>query len=319
MTEELPAVPPRLPARPAGIDTLVAEFIAGRKKTTSDAYSRDLKRFAQYLGVDTVEAAAKYLFGADQGTANRVGAAYKAHLLDLGLSSATINRYLAAVKSFSKFANFTGIVPWEIKIMPVKSEPRRIARGPDKEGFERLLAHASQQTNAFKMKRDRAMLWLFFGLALRENEVVSLDMKDIELEEMKIKIRGKGFREQKYRTLSAEVRDAIKAWIEVRGKVPGALFTGRGANGAPLHNKSVYNIVRRLGRACGIKVWPHALRHCGVTVALKKYPLRDVQRFSRHADMKTLMLYDDDLSDLGGDITKGISLDVVDPGAEKSP
>jgi integrase/recombinase XerC len=50
---------------------------------------------------------------------------------------------------------------------------------------------------------------------------------------------------------------------------------------------------------------PHGLRHQAITRALDLgRDLRDVAKFSRHRDVRTLMIYDDSRRDVGGDIAK---------------
>ena len=53
-----------------------------------------------------------------------------------------------------------------------------------------------------------------------------------------------------------------------------------------------------------MKTRPHGLRHAAITAALDATngDVRRVQRFSRHADARTLLIYDDARSDMGGEI-----------------
>ena len=77
--------------------------------------------------------------------------------------------------------------------------------------------------------------------------------------------------------------------------------------------QSVGLIVKALGREVGLSrpVAPHGLRHQAITEALDKTggDLRRVQKFSRHRDIKTLMIYDDHRHDPGGDISRLVSED----------
>ena len=56
----------------------------------------------------------------------------------------------------------------------------------------------------------------------------------------------------------------------------------------------------------GITVRPHELRHAGITepLDLTNGNTRAVQRYSRHRDMRILNLYDDNRTDLGGDVAR---------------
>ena len=54
---------------------------------------------------------------------------------------------------------------------------------------------------------------------------------------------------------------------------------------------------------------PHGIRHTSITQALDLFDgnARIVQRFSRHASVETLMLYDDERTDLAGKVSQAVS------------
>jgi integrase/recombinase XerC len=56
-------------------------------------------------------------------------------------------------------------------------------------------------------------------------------------------------------------------------------------------------------------VRPHGLRHAAITEALRltRGDVRAVQRFSRHRDLWTLTLYDDNRADLAGEIARQLA------------
>ncbi len=55
-------------------------------------------------------------------------------------------------------------------------------------------------------------------------------------------------------------------------------------------------------------VRPHGIRHTGITALLDAgVGLREAQRFSRHADPRTLMRYDDNRTDIGGELARTLS------------
>ena len=61
---------------------------------------------------------------------------------------------------------------------------------------------------------------------------------------------------------------------------------------------SLYRIIRRLGEQVGLRVRPHGLRHTAITEACKLAQakgmgLEEVLDFSRHRDVKVLMVYRD--------------------------
>ena len=67
----------------------------------------------------------------------------------------------------------------------------------------------------------------------------------------------------------------------------------------------LYKIIRGYGRKLGLSLAPHKLRHSAITAALDATggDLRRVQKLSRHADLRTLSIYDDNRSDFQGEVT----------------
>ena len=57
-----------------------------------------------------------------------------------------------------------------------------------------------------------------------------------------------------------------------------------------------------------VPVRPHGLRHTAITALLDAGAgLREAQRFSRHADPRTLMRYDDNRADIAGEMARRVS------------
>lgn len=82
-----------------GTDDLIQSFLAGRKATPIQAYRRDLQQFTEFLGLDSMDTAAKHLLTFPHGHANALILAYKNHLVDkLKSQSNSVNRRLAAIK-----------------------------------------------------------------------------------------------------------------------------------------------------------------------------------------------------------------------------
>jgi integrase/recombinase XerC len=290
-----------------GAARLVSAFLAGRNARTMQAYSKDLEDFRAFLGADDVAAAAAALLGGGHGEANALALTYKAHLTDRGLAAATINRRLAALRSLVKLARVLGRIAWMLEVQNAKAQPYRDTRGPGRSGFRAMLGNLGD--DGPKTRRDRAILRLLYERGLRRGEVVALDLEDVDLAARTIAVLGKGRTAKEPLTIAPSTAAALAAWIEVRGKHPGPLFepldhAHRGRT--RLTGAGVYEVVRELGLAVGLHVRPHGLRHAGITEALERTRgnLRAVQRFSRHRDLRLLLVYDDNREDLGGEVAR---------------
>ncbi|MEZ4315802.1 MAG: tyrosine-type recombinase/integrase [Polyangiaceae bacterium] len=273
---------------------LISLWLAGLPSPRSRrAYAGALRYFSEALGCDPPTATTALL--SSRVEAQTLVEGYRARMMET-LSPASVNQRLAALRSLVRYAHRLGLVEYVLDVPGVRSRAYRDTKGPGMGGFVKLLKVATQA-------RDKAILWLLFGLGLRRIEVAELDREDVDLEGGKVWIRGKGHQDKESLSLPAEVSEALRGWIEARGNTPGALFLRRdnASQGSQrLSGRSIARLVSKLGKLAGIRAWPHGLRHAAVTEVLDRTDVRTAQRFSRHANLKTLQRYDDNLSDLGG-------------------
>lgn len=306
---ELLAILPHLPVIEVSPRSVVSSFLQ-RSANTARAYLSDLKDFTKFLGLETPEQAAAFLFAQEQGRANAIAISYFDHLKEQKKSASTINRRLACLKALVARAQLVGLVPFDLKIPKITAQPYRDTRGPGKDGFLKMLAVLQNRTD-IKAVRDRAILRLLFDLALRRNEVVQLNVEHIDLIAGALSIHGKGKLHRQSMTLASPTKTALSEWLKIRGEEPGALFRGfdPGQLAERLTGQGLYVIIRDIGKKAGLKVRPHGLRHAAITHALEATNgnVRKVQKFSRHADVKTLCLYDDARHDVAGEISSLIS------------
>lgn len=182
----------------------------------------------------------------------------------------------------------------------VKTEPYRDTRGPGVDVFGAAMAQGARKNDP-KSIRDRAILRLLFDLGLRRGEVVGLDLEDVDLSRGTLTVLGKGRTQKEHLSLPNPTQAAVEAWLEIRGDKAGPVFRNfdrAGKGDGRLTATGVYAMVRRLGEAIGRRIRPHGLRHTSITEAVKLAQknglgLEEVLDFSRHADVKTLLVYRD--------------------------
>ena len=282
----------------AASPALVAAWLDGRNDRTRRAYAQDLDDFRKFVGAETIDAAAEVLLGRGHGAANGTALSYRGHLKTRGLSPATINRHLASLRSLVHLARTLGIVPWALEVQNLKAEAYRDTRGPGRVGFRSMLQALASRKDA-KACRDLALLRLLYDLGLRRAEAVGFDLEHIDLAGSRVSVLRKGKTERLWLTLPGPTIAAMKKWLTARGDAPGPLFVGfRGGKGKRLSGGGLYRAVRSIGRAAGVRVRPHGLRHTAITEAVKAaqangMSLEEVLDFSGHADVRTLMLYRD--------------------------
>ncbi|MHC1698951.1 MAG: tyrosine-type recombinase/integrase [Geobacteraceae bacterium] len=279
---------------------LLRAFFSCKSAKTLIAYRQDIEDFSIFMnqpgGLNSV---VETLLARGHGLANALVLSYISDMQRRGLAAATINRRLAALRSLVSLANTLGIISWKIEIGNVKSEPYRDTSGPGSDAIVRMMQYLKNWRGA-KAHRDYAIIRLLYDLALRREEVASLDLKDVELERRELLVLGKGRVEKCRLSLPKPTAEALSQWLHIRGVEPGPLFTNfdRAGKGARLTATSIYRLVRGLGKTVGAKVRPHGIRHSAITTACLRaqangIPLEEVLDFSRHKDVATLLIYRD--------------------------
>jgi integrase len=153
--------------------------------------------------------------------------------------------------------------------------------------------------------RDRALLLVGFAGGMRRSEVVALDVDDVEFRRkgMLIRIRrSKTDQEGKGREIgifagsraqSCPVR-AMKAWLYMRGKHDGPLFTGR-KEGSRLVVAVVSLVVKRCVKLLGLDprgYGAHSLRAGFVTAAAEAgMPETLIMQRTGHKSVQTVAKY----------------------------
>lgn len=110
-------------------------------------------------------------------------------------------------------------------------------------------------------ERDTALLVFMLETGCRRGAVVGLTMDRLHVEEGYAVVLTKGNQEQ-FVFFEAEVQEALRTWLEVRGPAPGSIFglTGPG----------ILQLLERLGERAGVDVYPHKLRHTSATMRVEE-------------------------------------------------
>lgn len=258
---------------------------------TVSAYRADLEGFVAWArgrGVDGPNAVDR-----------REIRAYVASLADQGLARATIARKAATLRRYFGWLVRTGQVAVDPSAsLSVSRGAGRLPRVLHQDEITRLLDDPSPVASAgvaLEVRaRDDAVCELLYGSGLRVSELCSLDLGDLQFDQQRARVLGKGAKER-FVPLSAPAVDAVGSWIEVgRPAFPAlpaadaqALFIN--ARGRRLGPRDVR---RLLDRRAAAPTHPHALRHTFATHLLDGgADLRAVQELLGHADLSTTQRY----------------------------
>jgi len=232
-------------------------------------------------------------------------------MFERGLKESTVNRRISAIKSLVNYAAKIGKCSYSLTdIKSEKVKPYRDTSGITPSAFKTMLAVPDRST--LIGRRDYALLRLLWDNALRRGEVASLNIGDLDLDGRRLWILGKGRGSQKEVialsvATAAALQDYLLARRETNTNKPLFCSLDPVTPGHRLTGTTIYNIVNETAAAAGItkRLSPHRIRHSSVTAALEATggDVRRVQKLSRHANLNTLMIYDDNRLSHQGEIS----------------
>ncbi|MBD2680935.1 MULTISPECIES: tyrosine-type recombinase/integrase [Nostoc] len=282
-------------------DVLAMLLAEKRSQSTRRAYDRDIQDFfAKMFGVEsTAEWVVRFLALPGAQALGWV-VKYKAKMIEQGLSEATVNRRLSALRALVHKGRVLGVCGYTLE--DIKGETvikYRDTSGVTPQEFKQILLSCDRTTA--KGVRDYALLRLLWDNALRRGEIAKLKIGDFDRKNSKLLVLGKGRgSQQEIIDLTPKTRDAICYWLPFRGlaSTKDALFVALDLNtpGHPLSDTGLAKMVRTRALKAGITkpLSPHRIRHSSITAALDAgQSVREVQKLSRHSKLETLMIYDD--------------------------
>jgi integrase/recombinase XerC len=269
---------------------------AGKSERTITGYIADLGIFARWFEQTNGE-----VLRLDNLTPTDVRE-YKQYLLNIQKAKATtINRHLAALRSYAAWAKTTGSAVYNpaegIKgISQQKHAPKWLDRKEQaavlREGERRVQAAKTEPAKRQAI-RDHCILVVLLNTGLRVSELVALEVEDIALSERKGKLRvraGKGTKERVI-PLNEACRKAIRAWYAVRPtEDSGRVFmTQRG----PATTRAIQSILESGGEAARVEnLTPQVARHTfAKNLVNAGVSLEKVAMLLGHSSLDTTLVY----------------------------
>ena len=247
---------------------------------------------------------------------------YRSHLLEQGLSPASINLRLAPVRRLAREMADNGLLDpataAAIERVPgVTRRGTRLGNWLTKEQANDLLNAPDPRT--LNGKRDRAILALLIGCGLRRAELLRLDVESLQLREARWVIpdlEGKGNRVRTV-TVPAGVKARVDLWTTAAGITAGRIFRPVTRGGvvkgtAILDEKVVWRLVVRYARQTELgKLAPHDLRRtCAKLCRKAGGDLEQIQLLLGHASVQTTERYLGTEQSLVSAVNDGLGLDL---------
>ncbi|MBE4182742.1 tyrosine recombinase XerC [Vibrio parahaemolyticus] len=264
------------------------EFLRSEKGLslhTQRNYKQQLETMAQHLA----EMGLKYWSQVDAGWVRQLAGKGMRE----GMKASSLATRLSSLRSFFDFLILRG----EMSANPAKgvSAPRKkrpLPKNLDVDEVNQLLEVNEDDPLAI---RDRAMMELMYGAGLRLAELVSVDVRDVQLRSGELRVIGKGDKERKV-PFSGMATEWVGKWLRVRGDLaaPGepALFVSK--LGTRISHRSVQKRMAEWGQKQSVAshISPHKLRHSFATHMLESSNnLRAVQELLGHENISTTQIY----------------------------
>lgn len=219
---------------------------------------------------------------------------------DMGLAPRTLNRIRTVLRRFMEWAMRVGLIPPDEyasvkEVKAVKVQGRRAGRWLDVSGLQCILN--APDTTTWIGRRDRAILAILAGTALRRFEICSLTWDQFEH-------RGEGWivtnldrKHNRTQELLAVPDWAMKVLFDyAQPSAPGTKvfvsITKGGVKGRSITPQKVYTIVKEYGAQCGFDIAPHDLRRSWAQLALRNgVELKQISLQLGHQSVGTTEIY----------------------------
>lgn len=290
------------------------ETIKGHSLATIDEYFFDLRTFFRFLKIDrgivnhsteldnisimdvdldfiesvTLEEVYNYLTFLSRDRVINQNSRHK----EYGLSATTRARKIASIKSFYKYLTVKAKLIANNPVADLDSPkmPKSLPRYLSLDESQRLLSSIDGKNR----DRDYCIICIFLNCGLRISEIVSLDVRDYRVDNLRVV--GKGSKERIV-YLNKSVIDAIENWLIVRKTMapehePALFVSNRRTR---ISREMVHSMVKKNLLRAGLdptQYSSHKLRHTAATLMLKNgVDLRTLQEVLGHEHLNTTQIY----------------------------
>lgn len=218
---------------------------------------------------------------------------YIMNLKSRGMSTATISRNIASIRSFFIYLLKQGIISEDYteQLKPPKIE-KKTPETLSVEEINLLLEQPSKRTP--KEIRDKAMLELLYATGMRVSELVSLRLDDVKLNLSYILCRDTN----KERVIPIEnaAKLALDNYISTSREAmcEGSDYLFTNLKGKPMTRQGFWKLIKAYARKAGIDkdITPHMIRHSFAShLVTNGADLKAVQEMLGHSDISTTQIY----------------------------
>ena len=261
----------------------------GYSQNTVAAYHNDLNQLAAYVEAEEAKGVA--------GSTGEILKSYSLYLREKRYSMATIARKTAAAKSFFKFMVDSGKLRDDLTKNLISLQVKRhLPNFLSSSEYQLLLAEPAKLSTP-EAKRVVVMLELLYATGLRVSELVSLNVRNIDLERSCVHcVYGSSKRDVPFDHHTSQL---LKNFIEndrldlLFNENEQALFLN--LRGQRLTRQGFWQIIKNYAAKAGLssKVTPEVLRHSFAVRKLRSgTDIHSIQEFLGHAYVSSTRVYE---------------------------
>lgn len=256
-------------------------------ENTRLSYQRDLRKFVSFMqkrGVATFSAVTEEDMQA-----------YVNYLGDRKFAAATVSRNIASIKGLYQYLYREGNIAKNIS--ESLKAPKIEKKMPEILSMEEVVRLLEQPSGGSEKEiRDKAMLELLYATGIRVTELITLSIRDINLQMGFIICRDS--HKERLVPFGEAARGALVRYLEKsRGKMlqdeaEETLFVN--CSGQPMSRQGFWKLIKYYAKKAGIAadITPHTLRHSFAAHLVENgADLRSVQEMLGHSDISTTQIY----------------------------
>lgn len=208
-------------------------------------------------------------------------------------SRASIARKIASVRTFFEYLMRNGVIKRNMaKHVPTPQGEKRLPTFLTVDEVIKLVETPGADSPL--QARDSAILELLYSSGLRVSELTGINLEDIDLTAMNVKVLGKG-RKERLVPVGSKASLALREYLPGRLELnPGGDYLFVNSRGGRLTVRSVDRIIKKYAAISGIpkNISPHVLRHTFATHLLGGgADLRAIQEMLGHKSLSTTQRY----------------------------
>ncbi|WP_268034326.1 tyrosine-type recombinase/integrase [Algoriphagus sp. PAP.12] len=274
------------------IDSFVTylEYEKRSSPHTVEAYQRDLVQLEEFIELSFEQKDLTLV-------SHRELRAWVIDLVEQGLSTTSVNRKIATLRSYYKFLLRNGKIEQDptYKLKSLKN-PKKLPEFVQEKSIASVLEESVYEDN-FQGKRDRIVMEFLYLTGVRLSELIGLRWSDIDLIQDQVKVLGKRKKERIIpitKGLKQNIISYQKVFEETFPKAGQSHYFIVNNSGKKSYPMMVYRIVRQYLDlfAQTSKRSPHVLRHTFATHLLNKgADLNAVKDLLGHANLAATQVY----------------------------